>query len=86
MPLTWVEPEVMIEHNGKKVYYCYRHETLSDPYTYWYNTDVTENGGELGEFTFDIRELPGYREDRHHLEILAEAIDQGLIKFPDEKP
>jgi len=79
----WVEPELMIEHEGKKIFYAYRHDDAEERMSYWYNTDREELDGEFGGFRFDIRELPNYDDKRHHLEILAEAIDKGFVKFPE---
>ncbi len=83
MPLEWVEPQRFVTRKKVLVYHTYRHETITDTREYWYTTDVNEDQ----EFQFDVRDLPvpeGMSRDDHK-SIIRAAIDNKLLKLPDEQ-
>jgi len=77
MPQMWVEPGLVISHNGVSVYNTYRNDNYNDPYTYQFTTDITEQGD-----PFDIRDLSCFSAEKERDEILKEAILLGEVKAP----
>lgn len=82
MPLKWIEPEVAMTIRGVDIFHTYRNESAENQKSYWYSTDISENG----DYEFDVRVLPlpsGVRSDQHEL-IVAHALDNDLLPFEDE--
>lgn len=76
----YVEPEVLLDYEGLKVYLTYKDMQANDPNTYWYSFIGPE-----GEVDFDVRELkqfayPTGRIPHHcttreyHRDVIREAI------------
>ena len=88
MPYTqeWVDPEVMVEHKGVKVYRTYKENEFENPNTFWFTLDCDVDSYDDDPHEFDVRELqtdlklpdPGY-DDNKIREILQTAIDAGLL-------
>lgn len=75
MPLTWVEPELLMEYKGVYIYHTYKDNFLDSPSTYWYTTAENEDDG----FEFDIRSLHTWKSSANdyglgHLEDVKKAI------------
>ena len=79
MPNMWVEPEEVVRHNNSRVYHAYKDGSISQPYRFHYTTDDCEED----EYIFDIRDLPVYDEKLEHADVLKQAIDQNLLRFPE---
>ena len=77
MPMSWVEPEVFVEHKGLTVYHAYKDDT-DQRLEYSYQTDL----GEDSEYEFNVMDLPCYDDELSHEEIIKKAIDDGILVFP----
>jgi len=80
MPLTWTEPEIVVEHNGVTVYHTYKDGEYAA--SYWYTLDPSQDDWEC-ESAFDIRDLAVNVESDNHEDILRVAIDAGLLREQD---
>lgn len=68
--ITWVDPEIFLEHNGVTIYCTYKYDEVSNgPYDNWFTMYLgySESSGTYDKDqnrcgAFDIRELPGYKE------------------------
>jgi len=79
MPLLWVDPELFISHNGVPVYHTYIDRNMdAGRLEYHYTTDICEEPSH----EFDVRDLPSYRPETEHAEIIKSAIEMGEIKTP----
>jgi hypothetical protein len=57
----WVAPELLLEHNGVKVFLTYRDNCVEQgPARFWYVTREDQDEDEA----FDVRELPTWKEPR----------------------
>jgi hypothetical protein len=91
MPYIWTEPEMVVEHNGVKIYNTYQNGQWEYPRSYHFTTDVTEQP----ENKFDIRDLPeydkhaeyadGWLDTQKATEILIAAIENRHIQAVDEE-
>lgn len=81
MPMTWTEPEAVVEHNGVTVYHTYKDGDYRSEF--WYTLDQSDDDWE-GESAFDVRDL-GVEGDVEgdHKEILRAAIDAGILKVAE---
>lgn len=81
MPMTWIEPEELMTHNGVVIYHTYKNDSADDRQSYWYTTDISDDE----DFEFDVRDLPvpeGVGAENHRF-IIAHAIDRDLIVLAD---
>lgn len=81
MPYKWVEPKVVIEYFGIKIYHAYRHDMIEDVWDYNFTTNLLDE--ENGLFNFDIRDLQwkGVLEYKHSgVGIYEEDITKALMK------
>jgi hypothetical protein len=85
------DAELFLEHNGVKVYHVYRDDDYEQG-TRPFNFDTREDSREFGSFS--VRDLaaqlqmpqPGWGStDEEKKIVLRRAIDQGLIKAPEEE-
>lgn len=79
MPLKWVEPDVYLTHRGINIYNTYKSEDYSNPYTFFFTTDINERDEEC---EFDIRDLPDVNKDNFE-DVLKKAIDDKKLKLPE---
>ena len=85
MPYEWVDPELLLEHEGVAIYHTYDDQSMVS--SYWYTTDPSDcnyKSQEIGgEAQFDVRDLPNLGlavdERTNHVLIIEHAIRQGLI-------
>ena len=90
MPMKWVEPELLLVHNGVAVWHTYRDEDVVSEY--WYTLIQAEDNIDGGDSQFDVRDLPAYRGGVGHKEVVKLAIDAGYFQDwekdepPDEPP
>lgn len=87
MPQIWVDPELVVEHNGVRVYKTYRNDNGNDSYHNMFTTDIHEgkafgSSAESDPYRFDIRDLPSYDEKLDRVEILKAAIENRDIEAP----
>ena len=81
MPYEWTAPEyfmVLDDEDERVVYHAYKDGNANERLENWYQTDDQEDDN----YEFDVRELPGYSEDKTHEEIIEAAAAAGAIKFP----
>jgi hypothetical protein len=76
----WVKPERFLLHKGVSVYYSYRDDDVdNEALEYWFTMTDDPKGG----YTFDVRELPGWKNHRcspHAAEAtIKEAIESGAL-------
>lgn len=75
----WVDPELLLTHNGVSVYRTYRDDDIEDGKSdYWFTTDKLDNEGD--DTRFDIRDLPNYTCKYSGEVIIKDAIELGYIK------
>jgi len=95
MPEAWVDPEIFMSYRGVDIYHVYKNDHVSDGVrSYWYGTECSASDD--NEFdpennpVFDVRELPSYRLDMPHEDIIKAAIDgdefKGWEGVPDPLP
>lgn len=82
MPYEWVEPEVFVERAGMVVYRRYDDDSVETPMKFWFTTDQA-GVYEDDEFAFDVRGLATWDWPGDPVRAIEDAIDQGLLKFPD---
>jgi hypothetical protein len=60
--MQWVAPEVRLEHQDIYVYFTYKNDDIetSGPYTYQFT--LNEYFVEGGPDSFDVRDLPAWKE------------------------
>lgn len=76
--LTWVEPEVVLTHNGVTIYHTYKNDEVDQgQMQFWFTTD---GFSDVDEFKFDVRDLPAKSNPE---ETLRHAIDAGILKQPE---
>lgn len=73
----WVDPELVLEHKGVKVFHTYVNDDLDKGME---NYAYTLNGYEEG---FDIEYLKAFHPDLLHETVLRLAIDSGELKPAD---
>lgn len=65
-------------YKGIPVYHVYTQQVI--PLRYWYSfSPEGPTNGTVCDGEFDIRTLPGWAEGRRHTEVIAEAIDAGVV-------
>lgn len=77
MPYIWIEPSLILEHQGVSVYNAYKDDNWDRPFEFHYTTDVTEQAAML-----DIRDLKCYQAGAEHSVILKQAIESEEITAP----
>jgi len=83
MPYSNVPAELFMSHNGVNIYHIYNDDFVENgPRDCWYCTndygsDNDPHGPEYG--VFDIRNLPGFDNDRDVKDLIAENIDGGYF-------
>lgn len=95
MPMTWVEPEVFLEHMGVTIYHTYRHDMETDRSDYIFTTDSSDSDRDSdSQFHFDVRDIAHelvkvwvgasghFPADNKN--ILMGAIEYGMIPVPDD--
>ncbi len=81
MPMIWTEPECLLDHRGVHIYCTYKDgDFQSGTRTYWFTTSQCEEE----EFEFDVRDLPTYAPEKNISEAIIAAINQGLLKLPED--
>jgi hypothetical protein len=86
---TWVEPELICEHEGVKVFRSYDDMWQDEPMTFWYviyhdNTPTEESEVEDTAYHFDVRKLTKAKDGGNHKKVILAALEAGTLKFPDE--
>ncbi|OMF64817.1 hypothetical protein, partial [Paenibacillus glucanolyticus] len=75
MPLTWVDPAILVQYRGLTVYYTYKNDDINNQSEVWFslNDDGTD--------AFDVRDLPvpDYISEMDYKKIVMNAIDQGNL-------
>jgi hypothetical protein len=54
MPFQWVDPELLMEHQGIKIYHVYKDDDVELPLEFWYEAEMEDD--DIVEF--DVRDLP----------------------------
>ncbi len=78
MPWAWVNPPLVLEHKGVKIYGIFKKNIVRNtiqPFTYGYSPECDDDGTD----SFDIRFLPTYSHEKTHTQIICEAIDRGVL-------
>ncbi|HXJ94531.1 MAG TPA: hypothetical protein VMT20_16920 [Terriglobia bacterium] len=52
MPFQWIDPEILTEYRGIRIYHTYKDDDFEQPSEFWYKAE----NGEDSEF--DVRDLP----------------------------
>lgn len=81
--ITWVEPELLLEHNGVRVYHSYDDNEVDEPLHYWYRVlnEVTEEEEINNTFDFCVKSLSTYDKTKSFPDAIKEAIDKGELKY-----
>ncbi|HXV44669.1 MAG TPA: hypothetical protein VEC96_16530 [Anaerolineae bacterium] len=87
MPRQWVEPELLLEHEGVSIYYTYRDNAMVSTYNFTVNEAYDHSEGDWGDadatYIFDWTDIPlapgiqpgGWQKE----DAIRYAIEQGWL-------
>jgi len=73
----WVKKDVALEYKGVTVYHSYKDDDYTQQLEYWYSLDDNDCDDES---SFDVRSIKMSLKGTSAIEILKQAIDEGILE------